>query len=62
MLGMFSEELEKVVIANDDKIARTLEAVSEQSKHLESMLENRNSNNGGGNNGRSNNSEGTPIT
>ena len=53
MLGMFSEKLEKVVMANDDKIARTLEAVSEQSKHLESLLESRNSNNGGGSNGRS---------
>ena len=53
VLGMFSEKLKEVVTSNDEKIARTLEAVSEQSKHLESLLESRNSNNGGGNNGRS---------
>ena len=53
LLGMFSEKLEKVVVANDEKIARTLDAVSEQSKYLGSLLENRNSNNGGGSNGRS---------
>ena len=52
MLGLFSEKLKEVVTSNDEKIARTLEAVSEQSKHLEILLEQRNSNNGGGNNGR----------
>ena len=53
LLGTFKEEIAKVAVANDEKISRTLDVLSEQGKNLNSLLEARNSNQGGNSSGRS---------
>ena len=53
LLGTFKEEIAKVAVANDEKIAKTLDVLSEQGKNLNSLLEARISNIGGNSSGRS---------
>lgn len=53
LLGSFKEEIAKVAVANDEKIARTLDLLGETVKNQNTLLEARSSNSGGNSSGRS---------